>query len=45
MCWRLFVFVLFFKDFICLFIRDTHREREREAQAQAEGEAGSMQGA
>ena len=30
---------LFFKDFIYLFIRDTHRE----AETQAEGEAGSMQ--
>ena len=31
----------FFKDFIYLFMRDTHRE----AETQAEGEAGSMQGA
>ena len=34
-----------FKDFIYLFMRDTHRERERGAETQAEGEAGSMQGA
>ena len=34
-------FLLFFKDFIYLFMRDTHRE----AETQAEGEAGSMQGA
>ena len=32
----------FLKDFIYLFMRDTHRERE--AETQAEGEAGSMQG-
>ena len=45
-----YTFVL--KDFIHLFMRDTHRERERgerererEAETQAEGEAGSMQGA
>ena len=30
----------FFKDFIYLFMRDTHRE----AKTQAEGEAGSLQG-
>ena len=38
---------VFFKDFIYLFMGDTHREREREreAETQAEGEAGSMQGA
>ena len=46
--------ILFFKDFIYLFIherqrdreRETEREREAETQAetQAEGEAGSMQG-
>ena len=43
----------FFKDFIYLFMTDTHRlrererdkENEREAGTQAEGEAGSMQGA
>ena len=35
------IFILFFKDFIYLFMRDT----EREAETQAEGEAGSMQGA
>ena len=39
----------FKKDFIYLFMRDTHthrereREREREPETQAEGEAGSMQ--
>ena len=33
--------LIFFKDFIYLFMRDT----EREAETQAEGEAGSMQGA
>ena len=33
----------FFKDFIYLFMRDTHTHRE--AETQAEGEAGSMQGA
>ena len=33
--------ILFFKDFIYLFMRDT----EREAGTQAEGETGSMQGA
>ena len=33
----------FFKDFIYLFIRDTHKERE--ADTQAEGEVGPMQGA
>ena len=38
-----FYFLLFFKDFIYLFMRDT--EREGEAETQAEGEAGSMQGA
>ncbi|XP_072606274.1 uncharacterized protein [Vulpes vulpes] len=32
---------LFFKDFICLFMRDT----QREAETQAEGEAGSLRGA
>ena len=32
--------MIFFKDFIYLFMRDT----EREAETQAEGEAGSMQG-
>ena len=40
---------VFLKDFIYLFMRDTHRERERErereAETQVEGEAGSMQGA
>ena len=35
-----FLFLLFFKDFIYLFLRDT----QREAETQAEGEAGSMQG-
>ena len=35
--------LIFFKDLISLFMRDT--EREREAETQAEGEAGSMQGA
>lgn len=34
---------IIFKDFIYLFMRDTHRERE--AETQAEGEASSMQGA
>ena len=34
--------VLFKKDFIYLFMRDT--EREREAETQAEGEAGSPGG-
>ena len=38
---RCFVLVLFFKDFIYLFMRDT----EREAETQAEGEAGSLWGA
>ena len=33
--------LLFFKDFIYLFTRDTHTQREREAETQAEGEAGS----
>ena len=35
--------MIFFKDFIYLFMRDTTREkeREREAEIQAEGEAGS----
>ena len=32
--------LIFFKDFIYLFMRDT----EREAETQAEGEAGSLQG-
>ena len=36
-------FVIVFKDFICLFTRDT--QREREAETQAEGEAGSLWGA
>ena len=35
------LFLLFFKDFMYLFMRDT----EREADTQAEGEAGSLQGA
>ena len=37
----------FLKDFIYLFMGDTHteREREREAETQAEGETGPMQGA
>ena len=35
------VSVIFFKDFIYLFMGDTHTE----AETQAEGEAGSMQGA
>ena len=35
----LVLFLLFFKDFIYLFMRDT----EREAETQTEGEAGSMQ--
>ena len=41
-----FLFFHFFKDFIYLFMTDTHtqREREREAETQAGGEAGSMQG-
>ena len=34
--------ILFFKDFIYLFIRHRERERESEAETQAEGEAGSM---
>ena len=34
--------VIFFKDFIYLFMRDTQRET---AETQAEGEAGSMSGA
>ena len=33
--------LIFFEDYIYLFMRDT----EREAETQAEGEAGSMQGA
>ena len=33
--------IIFFNDFIYLFMRDT----QREAETQAEGEAGSMQGA
>ena len=33
--------LIFFKDFIYLFMRD--REREREAETQAEGEVGSPQ--
>ena len=35
---------IFLKDFIYLFMKDTHthRERDREAETQAEGEAGSM---
>ena len=46
-----FIFSLFFKDFIYLFIHEKHthtereREREREPETQAEEEAGSMQGA
>ena len=36
-----FVFIIFKKDIIYLFMRDT----QREAETQAEGEAGSMQGA
>ena len=36
-----FLFLLFFKDFIYLFLRDT----QREAETQAEGEAVSPQGA
>ena len=39
------LYLFIFKDFICLFMRDTEREREREAGTQAGGEAGSMQGA
>ena len=35
----------FFKDFIYLFMRDTHTKRGREAETQAEEEAGSTQGA
>ena len=35
--------LMFFKDSIYLFMKDT--QREREAETQAEGEAGSMQGA
>ena len=35
----IYLFLLFLKDFIYLFMR----EREREAETQAEGEAGSMQ--
>ena len=38
-----FYFLIFFKDFIYLFMIVT--EREGEAETQAEGEAGSMQGA
>ena len=34
------MFCIFFKDFIYLFMRDTHREKE--AETQAEGEAGSL---
>ena len=34
--------LFFFKDFIYLFMRDTHTHTE--AETQAEGEAGSMQG-
>ena len=34
---------IFFKDFIYLFMRDTHTDKK--AETQAEGEAGSMQGA
>ena len=34
---------IFFKDFIYLFMRDTHTHTEE--QTQVEGEAGSMQGA
>ena len=34
----------FFKDFVYLFMRDTHTHTEREAETQAEGEAGSVQG-
>ena len=37
----LYLPIIFFKDFIYLFMRDT----EREAETQAKGEAGSMQGA
>ena len=36
-----FIILLFFKDFIYLFMRDT----ERESETQTEGETGSMQGA
>ena len=35
------IYLVFFKDFIYLFMRD----REREAEKQAEGEVGSIQGA
>ena len=38
-----FIYFLFLKDFIYLFMRDAGRERE--AETQAGGEAGSMQGA
>ena len=34
------LFFFYFKDFIYLFIGDTHRERQRQAER---GEAGSMQ--
>ena len=39
--WIYFILLLFFKDFIYLFMRDT----ERDPETQAEGEAGSMRGA
>ena len=34
---------IYFKNFVYLFIRDTHTHRQ--AETEAEGEAGSMQGA
>ena len=42
-----FIIFLFLKDFIYLFMKETHTqgEREREAETQAEGEAGFTQGA
>ena len=38
---RLYYFIIFFKDFVYLFMRDTQREEE----TQAEAETGSSQGA
>ena len=40
-----FFFFKDFKDFIYLFMRETHTHTHTEAETQAEGEAGSMQGA
>ena len=39
-CWL--GMLIFLKDFIYLFMRNTEWERDREAETQAEGEAGSM---